>query len=247
MIPRTSVRMALATALSVGGLLTLQHAAQAQERRFIIKGGETIEMYSVWSVARCRSHITAAPTVELLEGPPQLKLWVEPAMVTASRLNCTTPTPGGKLMATVGTVEQTIDTQITFRVIYKTTEGERQVGRVYNVSLYPGQAEANQKTAPSRTWKQFLASVGNAGKFVSDSRRGTRQQQMRRSVRRATASRVADIRPGAGAGPEALYAFCRRAIFRKYGWSGHDGKTYMWERPSQGMTDQCIRDGGKVP
>lgn len=246
MIPRISVRIALASALSIGGLLMLQDAAYAQQRRFVIKGGETLEMYSVWSVARCRSRITAAPTVELLEGPPQLKLWVEPALVTASRLNCTTPTPGGKLMVTAGTVEQPIETRMTLRVTYKTAEGDRHVGRVFNVSLFPGQADKNQKAEPSRTWKQFLASVGNAGK-LTDGRRGTRQQQMRRSLRRTSAARVADIRPAAGASPGALYAYCRHSVFRRYGWNGHDGKTHMWSGPAQGMTDQCVRNGGRVP
>jgi hypothetical protein len=128
-----SLRAALTIGLMLGGLLLCSNSVSAQQRRIVIKGGETIELYDVWSVTKCRSRLTDAPGVEVLEGPPQLKLWVEPAMIVASRLNCGVPTPGGKLMATAGQIDHTIETNMTFRVVYKTTEGVRYVGRVYPV------------------------------------------------------------------------------------------------------------------
>ncbi len=116
-------------------LLLSTGLASAEDKTIAAKSGETIEVRPVYGALHCRSILTAPPEVEVLQAPPELKLSVREDMVTPS--NCQNKVKGGFVVATVGDVKQPTEGKITFRVKYKTKDGTRQSGYVYNVSLLP--------------------------------------------------------------------------------------------------------------
>lgn len=121
------------------GFLLLLSAAPASakdgERAIVAKSGETVDVREVYGASRCKSILLAPPEVEVLQGPPELKLSVREDMVQPR--NCRDKIKGGYVVATVGEVKQATEGKVSFRVKYKTKEGTRQIGYVYNVSLVP--------------------------------------------------------------------------------------------------------------
>jgi hypothetical protein len=77
------------------------------------------------------------PEIEVLEGPQQVTLSIKETMVLPRRQNCANRVPGGILMATAKDVSEAMETKITYRVNYKTKDGNRQRGRVFLLSLFP--------------------------------------------------------------------------------------------------------------
>jgi len=73
----------------------------------------------------------------ILEGPAELTLAIKEDMVLPRVLNCANRVPGGILVATAKDVKDPVEAKLTYRVKYKTKDGERQTSRVYNVSLFP--------------------------------------------------------------------------------------------------------------
>jgi hypothetical protein len=110
--------------------------ACAQER-YTLKSGESVEMGPVYWVANCRSIMIGMPEVEILEGPPAVTLSVKEGMVLPRRQNCAKPVPGGTLIISAKDVTEPMEGKLTYRLKYKTKDGDRQVSRVYSVSLYP--------------------------------------------------------------------------------------------------------------
>jgi len=81
--------------------------------------------------------MVADPEVEVLEGPEELTLEIKKGNVIPRSLNCAKPVLGGTLIATAKEVKERKDAKLTYRVKYKTKEGDRQGSGVYNVSLFP--------------------------------------------------------------------------------------------------------------
>jgi hypothetical protein len=102
-----------------------------------VKSGESVELGTAYFVSACRSVLVAPPTVEVLEGPPELTLVVKPGDVLPRRQNCPNKVAGGIVVATAKDVKEPINTKLTYRVIYKTKDGDRQVAHTYNISLFP--------------------------------------------------------------------------------------------------------------
>jgi|SRR5215813_11806810 len=118
--------------------LALCGGARAQSTPEIaLKSGESAELQSVYYVAHCKSIMVAPPQVEVLEGPPELTLSIKEGEVLARRLNCPNKVAGGTLIATVKDVKEPIKAKLTFRVKYRTRDGDRQVAHTYSVSLFP--------------------------------------------------------------------------------------------------------------
>ncbi len=122
------------------GLLLLLSAAPASaaeddNRTLAAKSGETIEVRPVYGASHCKSILTAPPEVEVLQGPPDVKLSVREDMVTPR--NCREKIKGGVVVATVGEVKQPVDGKLIFRVKYKTKDGTRPIGYEYKISLVP--------------------------------------------------------------------------------------------------------------
>ena len=131
----TALLVVLVTGCGDAMLGTKAHA-QA-ETRIVLKGGESVEIKTVYYVSNCRSIMIGLPEVEVLEGPPQVTLSVKEGMVLPRRQNCANRIPGGILMATAKDVSEPLQAKVTYRVKYKTKDGERQRGDVFLLSLFP--------------------------------------------------------------------------------------------------------------
>jgi len=111
--------------------------AQNESHTLAMKGGETVELFPVYGLSNCRSALLATPTVEVLEGPPELTLSIKEGMVKPRKAGCTDKVKGGTVVATAKDVKAPIQAKLTFRIKYKGKDGDRQTGHVYNVSLFP--------------------------------------------------------------------------------------------------------------
>ena len=112
-------------------------AAQEELPRISLKSGETVELRNVSFTRNCRSILKETPVIEVLEGPEELTLTIKPATVVLRSDNCSNPVAGGIVVATAKDVKAPKEAKLTYRVKYKTLEGERQIARVYLVSLFP--------------------------------------------------------------------------------------------------------------
>ena len=99
-------------------------------REPVIRTGELFGM-------NCRSILVGDPGVEVLEGPEELTLEIKKGNVIPRAQNCANPAPGGTLIATAKEVKERKDAKLTYRVKYKSKQGDRQVSGTYNVSLFP--------------------------------------------------------------------------------------------------------------
>ena len=136
--PRAVVarRIAATCLVPLVSLLSFDSGALAQDT-IALKSGESIVIGPVFYVSHCKSILTATPEVEILEGPPELTLSIKDDMVLPRRFNCPAKVPGGILTATAGAVTATTHTKLTYRVKYKTKDGDRQLAHVFNVELFP--------------------------------------------------------------------------------------------------------------
>ena len=132
------MRIALMAILAMVGI-TIGAAAQAQAdvRRLGVKSGENIELGPVYFVSNCRSIMIGLPEIEILEGPPQVTLSIKEAQVLPRRQGCAAPVAGGKLMLSAKSVTERTEAKLTFRLKYKTKDGDRQISNSYIVSLFP--------------------------------------------------------------------------------------------------------------
>ncbi len=121
-----------------GLLLLLSGApasAQEEAKTLAAKSGETIDVLPVYGASRCRSTLVSPPEVEVLQGPPELKLSVREAEVTPTR--CREKVKGGFVVATVGDVKQLTEGKLVFRVKYTTKDGKIERGHVFKYTLLP--------------------------------------------------------------------------------------------------------------
>ena len=130
------VARAFVTTVCLAGLSVGNANAQTPSS-IALKSGESVVVQTVWYVSQCRSIMIGMPEVEILEGPPELTLSVAPDKVLPRRLNCPNKVEGGTLTATAKDVKEPIHSQVTYRVKYKTRDGDRQVSHVYKVELFP--------------------------------------------------------------------------------------------------------------
>jgi hypothetical protein len=118
--------------------LLLAVSAGAQElRRFALKNDETIELQTVYYISSCRSIMIGLPEIEVLEGPKQVKLSIKEEPVLPRAQGCAEKVPGGKVMLTAEGVSEATEAKLTYRVKYKTKDGDRQTSRSFIVSLFP--------------------------------------------------------------------------------------------------------------
>jgi len=111
--------------------------AQEELSRISLKSGETVELRAVYFIRNCRSILKETPIIEVLEGPEELTLTIKPGMVVPRGDNCSNPVAGGTVVATANEVKAPKESRLTYRVKYKTLEGDRQTARVYLLSLFP--------------------------------------------------------------------------------------------------------------
>jgi len=111
--------------------------ANAQPRRLSIKNDETIEIGTVYYIMQCRSIMIGLPEIEMLESPPGVKLSIREEPVLPRAQGCAAKVPGGTLMMTAKDVKEKVEGTMTYRLKYKTKDGERQTGNSYIVSVFP--------------------------------------------------------------------------------------------------------------
>jgi hypothetical protein len=115
--------------------LSAPPAYAEEEKTIAAKSGESVDVIPVYGARNCRNLLTAPPEVEVLQGPPEVKLSVREDMVTPK--NCANKIKGGVVVAAIGEIKQPIEGKLTFRVKYKTKDGANQVGHTYKLSLFP--------------------------------------------------------------------------------------------------------------
>ena len=130
-------RFRIKTILTLAVVAVLFSGNAGAQQRIALKGGESIELGPVYWVANCRSIMIGLPEVEVLEGPAEITLVIKEASVLPRRQNCASKVPGGLLIATAKTIDEAKEAKLTYRLKYKTRDGDRSRGNVYNVSLFP--------------------------------------------------------------------------------------------------------------
>ena len=112
-------------------------AQEAQASRVALKSGESTDLDVLYFVGNCKSILVSKPEVEILEGPPELSLSVREEMVLPRRQACSNKVSGGILVLKAADVSESKQARLTYRIKYKTKDGDRQRSNVYNVSLFP--------------------------------------------------------------------------------------------------------------
>ncbi len=123
----------------IAAIACLHHQALAENspRLITLKNGESVDLIPVFGEKHCRSILTETPKVELLEGPPEIKLSVREEMVQPRRAACKGKIKGGVVVATANGVKARTEGKLTFRVKYQGKDGEKQTSHTYNVTLFP--------------------------------------------------------------------------------------------------------------
>ena len=124
-------RWIIAAVVSVAAL-----PAVAQQR-LAVKNGETVELGTAYYILNCKSIALGKPEVEVLDGPKEVALSIKEGMVVPRKYNCAKPVAGGTVLLTARDVAEPLDSTLTYRVKYKTKDGDRQVSHVYKLSLFP--------------------------------------------------------------------------------------------------------------
>jgi hypothetical protein len=137
-----SISMRMSSTVFLAALaLSAAHAvvanAQDKPRRVALKAGESVELMTVYWVSNCRSVMVGTPEIEILDGPKQVALTIKEDMVLPRRQGCANRVPGGILMATAKDVKEPMEGKLTYRLKYKTKDGDRPRAYVYLVSLFP--------------------------------------------------------------------------------------------------------------
>jgi hypothetical protein len=73
----------------------------------------------------------------VLEGPPEIKVTVREEMVAPRRATCNDKIKGGVVVVTANDVKVRTEGKLTFRIKYKSKDGDRQTVHTYNVTLFP--------------------------------------------------------------------------------------------------------------
>jgi hypothetical protein len=123
--------------LCLSSALFISCAGVHAQTRIALKSGESTELGLVYYLSNCASIMVGDPEVEVLEGPPELTLSFKPGMVIPRAQKCAKPVRGGTLIVTAKDIDEPKQATLTYRVKYKTKEGDRQRSGVYNVSLFP--------------------------------------------------------------------------------------------------------------
>jgi hypothetical protein len=112
--------------------------AQEDLQRIALKSGESVELRNYSFVAGdCVPIMIGTPTLEVLEGPEELSLSLKPGKVTRRERGCSTPVPGGQVVATAKEIKEPKEAKLTIRLNYMTKNGPRQSASEYLVSLVP--------------------------------------------------------------------------------------------------------------
>src|SRR5262249_40009917 len=134
---RRMERFLKAASIAAVVCFALQAMAQNSQRSIALKNGESIDLLPVFGEKNCRSILTETPKVEVLEGPPEVKVTVREEMVAPRRAACKKKIKGGIVVVTANDVKERKEGRLTFRIKYKGKDGDRQTAHTFNVTLFP--------------------------------------------------------------------------------------------------------------
>jgi hypothetical protein len=132
---RVRSRVVLAT-LQFGIVALLSADAYAQQR-VALKSGESTDLGTVYFIVNCKSMVVGDPEVEALDAPDEVTLTIRREMVLPRAQNCPNKVQGGTVVLTAKDVKEPMEFRLTYRIKYKTKDGDRQRSNVFNVSLFP--------------------------------------------------------------------------------------------------------------
>ena len=112
--------------------------AENAPRSIALKNGESVDLLPVYGEKNCRSILTETPKIEVLEGPPEIKVTLREEMVAPRRAACKDKIKGGVVVVTASDVKARSEGKLTFRVKYKGKDGDKQTAHTFNVTLFPG-------------------------------------------------------------------------------------------------------------
>lgn len=112
-------------------------STQPELTKIALKSGESLEIGTVYFVSQCKSIMTAAPEIEMLEGPPELSLTIKAGDVVPRNQGCTRKVSGGTIIVTAKEIKETKIARLMYRIKYKTKDGDRQRANAYMVGLLP--------------------------------------------------------------------------------------------------------------
>jgi hypothetical protein len=111
--------------------------AQQELRRIALKSGESAVLRDYSFVVNCQSIMVGTPGLDVLEGPEELSIALKDDPVIRRDRGCSTPVPGGKVVATAKEVKEPKEARLTIRLNYNTKDGPRQSSSVFLISLLP--------------------------------------------------------------------------------------------------------------
>jgi hypothetical protein len=111
--------------------------AQESPKRIALKTGESVELRNYSYVVDCQSIMLGTPALDVLEGPEEISLALKEGKVIRRDRGCSTPVPGGKVVATAKDVKEPKEAKLTIRLNYHTKDGDRQSSNVYIMQLLP--------------------------------------------------------------------------------------------------------------
>ena len=120
-----------------GGAAQAQYMTLVGAGTIALKSNETIELGEAYYVSNCRSMLKSTPEVQVLDGPSEISVAIKEEMVLPRRQGCAKKVSGGVLTISAKDIFDPSFTRLTLRVLYKTKDGERSRGNVFQVSLFP--------------------------------------------------------------------------------------------------------------
>jgi hypothetical protein len=119
------------------GIVALLSADAYGQQRVALKSGESTDLGTVYFIINCKSMVIGDPEVEALDAPAEVALTIRREMVLPRAQNCPNKVQGGTVVLTAKDVKEHMEFRLTYRIKYKTKDGDRQRGAVFNVSLFP--------------------------------------------------------------------------------------------------------------
>ena len=114
---------------------------------FSIKNGETLLLRNQTSVtSNCQPLFETIQGIDILEGPPELSLKAEPAMMHTSTTSgeCPHQVPGVKVMVTASRVTEQKEATLIYRVRYQTKNGPWQNTGRFHMLMFPETKAASE-------------------------------------------------------------------------------------------------------
>jgi hypothetical protein len=104
---------------------------------FALKSGESVEVGNFYYILNCTSLILSTPELTILDGPPGVTASLTEAMVPARFQGCPKPVKGAKLRLSADKIEDYSQSVMTLRIKFQTKDGERQMSKSLNLTLFP--------------------------------------------------------------------------------------------------------------